>query len=62
MSRLFHARRNMQKLLKQRLDHVPTSTDDPGSSKKGKAKQTRSKGDETSNKAASGSVTQEAAS
>jgi RNA polymerase sigma-70 factor (ECF subfamily) len=30
MSRLFHARRNMQKLLKERLEHVPQPTDDGG--------------------------------
>jgi RNA polymerase sigma-70 factor (ECF subfamily) len=28
MSRLFHARRNMQKLLKERLDHLPESSGD----------------------------------
>jgi RNA polymerase sigma-70 factor (ECF subfamily) len=27
MSRLFHARRNMQKLLRQRLEHVPESSE-----------------------------------
>jgi len=69
MSRLFHARRNMQKLLKDRLEHVPGSdagsSDDPGSSggkgppkRRGKS----AKGDGKSNTSPSGSVTQEAAS
>lgn len=31
MSRLFHARRNMQKLLKDRLDYQPEQSDSPGS-------------------------------
>ncbi len=56
MSRLFHARRNMQKLLKQRLDHVPSgggATD--GTSGGGKS-------GSSSNTDGSGSVTQEAAS
>ena len=32
MSRLFHARRNMQKLLKERLEYVPMNTDGEGES------------------------------
>ena len=30
MSRLFHARRNMQKLLRERLDHLPEATGEDG--------------------------------
>ncbi len=61
MSRLFHARRNMQKLLKQRLEHVPTSSDggpDGGGPGGGHEKKSKT----GSNKGTSGSVTQEAAS
>jgi DNA-directed RNA polymerase specialized sigma24 family protein len=28
MSRLFHARRNMQKLLRERLEHLPEPTEE----------------------------------
>jgi RNA polymerase sigma-70 factor (ECF subfamily) len=28
MSRLFHARRNMQRLLRERLEHLPEPSDD----------------------------------
>ncbi len=60
MSRLFHARRNMQKLLKQRLEHVPTSTGDDGDA--GDPDEDEKKSKTRSNKGTSGSVTQEAAS
>lgn len=63
MSRLFHARRNMQKLLKTRLEHVPTTTeDDPDRSPKPKNDKAGNKAESKSNTGASGSVTQEAAS
>ena len=77
MSRLFHARRNMQKLLKDRLDHVPTTSDggtddggpDDGGSPGGAKKRGRKaaskaapKGGSETNTSPSGSVTQEAAS
>lgn len=63
MSRLFHARRNMQKLLKTRLEHVPTTTeDDPDRSPKPKSDKAGNKAESKSNTGASGSVTQEAAS
>ena len=60
---------NMQKLLKDRLDHVPlTSGDEPegskGSSKRGRdtSAATETKADSKTNTGPSGSVTQEAAS
>ncbi len=74
MSRLFHARRNMQKQLKDRLDHVPTTSegdtddgdpDDPGGAKRSGRKagsRDSSKGSGETNTSPSGSVTQEAAS
>lgn len=60
MSRLFHARRNMQKLLKQRLEHVPSSSDGDPDGGPGGGREKKSK--TGSNKGTSGSVTQEAAS
>ena len=66
MSRLFHARRNMQKLLKERLEHVPMtsdgSSDDGPEGSKPKRGSKKGKSEDDPNKSTSGSVTQEAAS